>query len=89
MLRSAATAQGLQVINSVDPCVLKSNYYVSEYLQLYDMKNTYRYVHIVTFMQIIQDLVLIMATFAATLVNVLDRSMSVTHTITAEMGRMK
>ena len=23
-----ATAQGLQVINSVDPCVLKSNYYI-------------------------------------------------------------
>ena len=28
-LRSGATAQGLQVINSVDPCVLKSNYYLS------------------------------------------------------------
>ena len=27
-LRLGATAQGLQVINSVDPCVLKSNYYV-------------------------------------------------------------
>ena len=26
-LRSGAKAQGLQVINSVDPCVLKSNYY--------------------------------------------------------------
>ena len=27
-LRSGTTAQGLQVINSVDPCVLKSNYYL-------------------------------------------------------------
>ena len=37
-LRSSATAQGLQVINSVDPCVLKSNYYLDhrqgEYLNL-------------------------------------------------------
>ena len=30
-LRLGATAQGLRVINSVDPCVLKSNYYVVSY----------------------------------------------------------
>ena len=28
-LRSGATAQGLRVINSVDPCVSKSNYYIA------------------------------------------------------------
>ena len=28
-LRSGAAAQGLRVINSVDPCVLKSNYYIA------------------------------------------------------------
>ena len=27
-LRLGTTAQGLQVINSVDPCVLKCNYYI-------------------------------------------------------------
>ena len=27
-LRSGATAQGLRIINSVDPWVLKSNYYL-------------------------------------------------------------
>ena len=27
-LRWGATAQGLRVINSVDPCALKSNYYI-------------------------------------------------------------
>ena len=29
-----ATAQGLRVINSVDPCVLKSNYYLCWHIRL-------------------------------------------------------
>ena len=29
LLRLGAIAQGLRVINSVDPCILKSNYYIA------------------------------------------------------------
>ena len=47
------------------------------------------YVYYVIVMQIIQDLVLIMVTFAATLVNALDQFMPVTGIITVGMGRMK
>ena len=38
-LRSGATAQGLRVINSVDPCVLESNYYIEFYDNLVDPRN--------------------------------------------------
>ena len=34
-LRLGATAQGIQVINYVDPCVLKSNYYVASVMHNY------------------------------------------------------
>ena len=32
LLCSGSTAQGLWIINSVDPCVLKSNYYIDHTL---------------------------------------------------------
>ena len=39
-LRLVARTHGLQVINSVDPCVLKSNYYIGYYVIFSDPESS-------------------------------------------------